>query len=95
MEVRSRRARNNVFLSKTLRVLGLDFQPGVYSTSSHVHNRVCTCVFHYRCLCVCLHVLSECLIAPVGISLSVSVGGSLRKMAPASTCVSSSTSKHG
>lgn len=34
------RARNTVFLSKTLQGLGLDFQPGVYSICSRVHDRV-------------------------------------------------------
>ena len=39
-------ARNNVFVSKTLRVLGSDFQPCVYSICSRVHDRFCL----YLCL---------------------------------------------
>lgn len=42
------RARNNIFLSKILWVLGLDVQPGVYSICSHIHS--CDCVYRYICL---------------------------------------------
>ena len=74
------RARNNVFLLKTLRVLGLDFQPRVYSICSRVHDRVCLylCLALQVCASVRLRVLSECLITPVGVGPSVSGGGFLR-----------------
>lgn len=65
------------------------------SEAASVTASVCTCVFLSRCLSVCLRVLAESLITPVGVGPSVSVGGLLRKMALASTCVSSSASKHG
>ena len=64
-------ARNNVFVSKTLWVLGLDFQSGVSSICSRVRDR---CL--YRCLSLqvslCLVVYpSECLPTPVGVGLCV------------------------
>ena len=65
------------------------------SAAASMTASVCTCVFLSRCLSVCLPVLSEYMITPVGVGPSVSVGGLLRKMALASTCVSSSASKHG
>ena len=80
MEVCLVRARNNVFLLKTLGVLGLDFQPCVYSICSRVHDRVCLYLCRARQVCVSvrLRVLSECLITPVGVGPSVSGGGFLR-----------------
>lgn len=70
VEVGAGGARSNVFLPKPLWVLGLGFQPGVYSICSHVHDGDCVCL--YTCLClqvssVCSHVPSEGALTPVAV----------------------------
>lgn len=49
------------FLKKPLWVLGLDFQPGVYSICSHIEHCdcICLCLFLYRCLCACMFSVSD------------------------------------
>lgn len=67
-------ARNHVFLSKMLRGLWLDVRPvftAFAAISVAVTVSIGTFVFLYRGLSVCSHVLPECLIASMGIGLSV------------------------